>query len=159
MTATRPRGALAAVYVAGGGSAFGTQMTMLALPWLVRIRPRRGEVLIGAIAGLAVTAAVVAQPWGLATIAIWTLAFSLFLPPLLYGGAVASIVVTGLCLRREPGGGALVAGLALVWLAGLKLDVSAYALMALTGLMIASRAVPFGGSVPALSYSPATPAP
>lgn len=35
MTATRPRGALAAVYVAGGGSAFGTQMTMLALPWLV----------------------------------------------------------------------------------------------------------------------------
>jgi predicted MFS family arabinose efflux permease len=29
------RGALAAVYVAGGGSAFGTQMTTLALPWLV----------------------------------------------------------------------------------------------------------------------------
>jgi predicted MFS family arabinose efflux permease len=41
MRTAQPRGpapagrALAAVYVAGGGSAIGTQMTMLALPWLV----------------------------------------------------------------------------------------------------------------------------
>ena len=112
----------------------------LALPWLTRARPRSGEVLVGVAAGLGVTGAALVQPWGLATVAIWTMAFSLFLPPILYGAAVTSILVTGLALRRQPGGGELAAGLALVWLAGLKLDVSSYALMALAGLVIASRA-------------------
>lgn len=110
----------------------------LLLPWLCRVKPRRGELAAGAIAGLAVTLGGAVQPWGLATVAIWTMAFSLFLPPILYGSALASIVVAGLALRREPGGAELAAGLALVWLAGLKLDVSSFALMGLAGLVIAS---------------------
>jgi hypothetical protein len=78
------------------------------------------------------------QPWGIATVAIWTLGFSLFLPPILYGAAAMSAVLTVPSLRRQPGGGALAAGLVLVWLAGLKLDISSFALMALAGLTIAS---------------------
>lgn len=112
-------------------------LAALLLPWLCRVRPRRGEVVIGAAAGLVVAIGGALQPWGLATVAIWTMAFSLVLPPILYGAAVTSVLVTGLALRREPGGGELAAGLVLVWLAGLKLDVSSYALMALTGLVIA----------------------
>jgi hypothetical protein len=131
----------------------------LAMPWLAQVRPRPGEILVGGVAGLGVTAAAAAQPWGLATIAIWTMAFSLHLPLVLYGAAVMSIVVTALALRRAPGGGELAAGLALVWLAGLKLDVSAYALMALAGLVIASRAALPGGCARAPAYSPARPVP
>jgi hypothetical protein len=112
----------------------------LALPWLLQVRPRRGELLIGAAVGLGIAAAATVQPWGLATMAIWTIAFSLFLPPMLYGAAVMSVLVTVLALRHQPGGGELAVGLTLVCLAGLKLDVSSYALMSLTGLVIASRA-------------------
>jgi hypothetical protein len=113
-------------------------LSALILPWLCRVRPRRGEVVIGAAAGLAVTVGGAIQPWGLATVAIWTMAFSLFLSPILYGAAVTSVMVAGLALRRQPGGVELAAGLALVWLAGLKLDISSFALMALAGLTIAS---------------------
>jgi hypothetical protein len=112
----------------------------LALPWLLQVRPRRGEILIGAAVGLGIAAAATVQPWGLATMAIWTIAFSLFLPPMLYGAAVMSVLVTVLALRHQSGGGQLIVGLTLVCLAGLKLDVSSYALMALTGLVIASHA-------------------
>jgi hypothetical protein len=111
----------------------------LALPWLLQIRPRRREVAIGAVAGLGIAVGAAIQPWGLATVAIWTMAFSLFLPPVLYGVAAMSVLVTALALRRQAGGRELAVGLALVWLAGLKLDVSSYALMALTGLVIAGR--------------------
>lgn len=110
----------------------------LALPWACRIRPRAPEVVGALAAGLAMTAMCTLQPWGLATISIWTLAFSLFLPPVVYGAAVASVVATGLALRRQPGGTELAIGLAVIWLAGLKLDVSTFALMALAGLTIAS---------------------
>lgn len=112
----------------------------LALPWLCRVRPRRGELALGLAAGLPVAVAGAAQPWGLATVAIWTMAFTLFLPSILYGAALASVVVTVLALWRVPGGRELAAGLVLIWLAGLKLDVSAFALVALAGLTVASRA-------------------
>jgi hypothetical protein len=110
----------------------------LVLPWACRIRPRTREIVGVAAAGLVITAMGWLQPWGLATLAIWTLAFSLFLPPVVYGAAVASILVTGLALRRQPGGTELAIGLTVIWLAGLKLDVSTFALMALAGLTIAS---------------------
>ena len=113
-------------------------ISALLLPWLCRIRPRRGELAIGAAAGLIVAVGATVQPWGLATVAIWTMAFSLVLPPILYGTAVMSAIVAGLALRRQPGGVELASGLVLVWLAGLKLDISSFALMGLAGLTIAS---------------------
>ena len=113
-------------------------ISALLLPWLCRVRPRRGDLAIGAAAGLIVAVGATVQPWGLATVAIWTMAFTLFLPPILYGAAVTSVLVAGLALRRQPGGVELAAGLVLVWLAGLKLDISSFALMALAGLTIAS---------------------
>lgn len=118
----------------------GAVVSALALPYLLRVRPRRGEVVLGVLVGVLVTIAATVQPWGLATIGIWTMAFSLFLPPILYGAAIASVIVTILSLRREPGGAEIISGLALIVLAGLKLDVSAYAVMALTGLLVVSRA-------------------
>lgn len=113
-------------------------LAALLLPWLCRVRPRLGEMAIAAAAGLVVGVGGAVQPWGLATVAIWTMAFSLFLPPLLYGAGVMSVLVAALALRRQPGGGELATGLALVWLAGLKLDISSFALMGLAGLTIAS---------------------
>lgn len=121
----------------------GAVVSALALPYLLRARPRRGEVVLGMLAGVLVTVAAAVQPWGVATVSIWTMAFSLFLPPILYGAAVASVIVTLLSLRRESGGAEIIFGLALILLAGLKLDVSAYAVMALTGLLVVSHA---GGS-------------
>jgi len=111
----------------------------LVLPVACRIRPRMGEIVGASIVGLGVTAMGTLQPWGLATISIWTLAFSLFLPPVVYGAAAASVLATGLAVRRQPGGGELAIGLAVIWLAGLKLDVSTFALMALAGLIVACR--------------------
>jgi len=118
----------------------GAVISALALPHLLRARPRRGEIVLGVLVGLLVTVAATVQPWGLATIGIWTMAFSLFLPPILYGAAIASVTVTMLLLRREPDGAEIISGLALILLAGLKLDVSTYAIMALTGLLVVSRA-------------------
>ena len=117
----------------------GAVISALALPHLLQARPHRGELAFGVLVGLLVTVAATVQPWGLATIGIWTMAFSLFLPPVLYGAAIASVIVTMLSLRREPGGAEIISGLALILLAGLKLDVSAYAVMALTGLLGLSR--------------------
>lgn len=111
----------------------------LAAPWLLLVRPRRGEIALGAVVGVVVAIGGTVQPWGLATVAIWTMGFSFFLPPVLYGGALASVLVTGLALWRRPGGGELATGLLLVWLAGLKLDVSSMALMGVAGLVIAAR--------------------
>jgi hypothetical protein len=114
----------------------------LALPWLLKVRPRRGELALGAVAGLLVAIGGTLQPWGLATVAIWTMGFSFFLPPILYGAALASVLATGLALwhrPRRPGGGELATGLLLIWLAGLKLDVSSMALMAVAGLVVAAR--------------------
>ncbi|MCC6176706.1 MAG: hypothetical protein IT305_15465, partial [Chloroflexi bacterium] len=63
----------------------GAVISALALPHFLRARPRRGEIVLGVLVGLLVTVAATVQPWGLATIGIWTMAFSLFLPPILYG--------------------------------------------------------------------------
>lgn len=121
----------------------GAVISALALPYLLQARPHLGEIAFGVLVGLLVTVAAAVQPWGLATIGIWTMAFSLFLPPMLYGAAIASVIVTLLSLRREPGGAETISGLVLISLAGLKLDVSAYAVMALTGLLVLSRAGQF----------------
>jgi hypothetical protein len=118
----------------------GAVAAAVALPWLIQVRPARRDILIGVAAGLGVAVAATVQPWGVATVAIWTMAFSLFLPPILYGAALASIIVTALALRRAPEDATLLVGLTLIWLAGLKLDVSAYALMSLAGLAVATRA-------------------
>ncbi|MFN8633863.1 MAG: hypothetical protein U0893_08420 [Chloroflexota bacterium] len=123
-------------------------MSALILPWACRIRPRTREVVLATAAGLGLTVAGTLQPWGLATVAIWTMAFSLFLPPVVYGAALTSILLTLLALRRQPGGSELAIGLTVIWLAGLKLDVSTFALMALAGLTIASAPTrPLGAAV------------
>lgn len=116
----------------------GAVVAAVAAPWLLAARPSRRDLLVGVVAGLLVTIAAAAQPWGIATVAIWTLGFTMYLPPVLYGAAVASVVVAGPGLRRQPGGGALAAGLLLIWLAGLKLDISAFAVQAVAGLSLAS---------------------
>lgn len=146
----RARGALALMGAAqllalGLGPAFGAEACAVAagvaLPWLLGVRPARRDLLIAVAAGVGLAAAMTGQPWGVATVAIWTMAFSLFLPPVLYGTALGSVVVSILTLRRTPEHATLLTGFTLIWLAGLKLDVSAYALVSLAGLAVAAGAL------------------
>lgn len=132
-----------AVWMTGHGlppSALSETFAVLAallLPWASHVRPSRTEVVAGLTVGGLLTLTASLQPWGLATVAIWTLGFSLFLPPLAYGAALASVVMTMLAARRLGWSADVLVGLTLLALAGLKLDVSSSALVSLAGLLLA----------------------
>ncbi|GEM_PF-6379908 len=78
-----------------------------------------------------------ARPWTLATLVMWNTGFSLWLPPPLYAVALGFFVYTVLALAQ---GGAsaqgTAIGLLLIAAAGLKLDYTPYALMALLGYFL-----------------------
>ncbi|MCC7372291.1 MAG: hypothetical protein IT306_28005 [Chloroflexi bacterium] len=114
-------------------------LAALALPWAGRIRPTRTEAALGLAAGGLLTLGTSIQPWGMATVAIWTLGFSLYLPPLLYGAALASVVVTLLAGRRLGWDADILVGLTMLGLAGLKLDVSSAALVSVAGLLLVAQ--------------------
>lgn len=111
----------------------------LVLPWSFRLRPRQWHLVFGVALGLFFLAVYGARPWMVATISMWTVSFSLFLPGFLYAAALASAGVTLLALRRQRGSPEVAPGLLLVALAGLKLDFSYFALLALAGLLTLSQ--------------------
>lgn len=98
-------------------------------PW------RLGSALVGAASAAAFLALFEARPWLPATLLMWNLGFSLWLPLPLYAAALAVFIYT-LFARHGKGGGQLpTASLILLALGGLKLDYGPYALLALTAFM------------------------
>ena len=78
-----------------------------------------------------------ARPWTLATLVMWNTGFSLWLPPPLYAVALGFFVYTLLALAQEGASAQGTAiGLLLIAAAGLKLDYTPYALMALLGYFL-----------------------
>jgi hypothetical protein len=112
----------------------------LALPWSYRrpgTRWRRGHWVLGGGLGLVCLAALAARPWTVATLATWTVGFTLFLPGIVYAAAVGSAAATAAALsgsgRRER---ATAVGLLLVATAGLSLDSTYVAAVALAGTLL-----------------------
>lgn len=114
----------------------------LALPWGLGGALRRRHVIVGLALGLVLFIASVVRPWTVATIAMWTIAFTLFLPGALYAAALAAGTSAALALWASPSEGArrAAAGVLLIALAGLRLDFSYCALLGLVGLLVARRA-------------------
>ncbi len=85
------------------------------------------------------------RPWALATLVMWNTGFSLWLPAPLYAVGLGVFLYTVLALAQgdAPGRGTAM-GLLLIVAAGLKLDYSPYALMALLGCFLI--AVPVSGA-------------
>lgn len=82
-------------------------------------------------------AAMWARPWTLATLVMWNTGFSLWLPPPLYAVALGIFVYTVLALaQRGASEQGTAMGLLLIAAAGLKLDYTPYALMALLGYFL-----------------------
>lgn len=118
----------------------------LALPWGLRPRPTRVDLGVGLGLALAWLGFDLARHWIAAAMAMWTLSFSLFLPGPLYALGLGSATAGLLALRRQAGP-APAAGLLLVFLAGLRLDFSYFALLALAGL--AAHAAALASPLPA----------
>lgn len=108
----------------------------IALPWSFGYRPGRRLVAVGAGLSLALLLALLLRPWILSTVAMWTIGFSLGLPGALYVLALGVAVATFPALWRAGGPKGIAAGLLLIALAGLKLDYSYFALLALSGVTL-----------------------
>lgn len=126
----------------GGSGAFAAAEALvvaaaLALPWSYRPPWRRRHLVLGSVLGLALLGGLAARPWIVATLAMWTVSFSLFLPGALYAAALASAAATVWALHDAgPVGRTTGRGLLLVALAGLKLDFTYFALLALAGVLV-----------------------
>lgn len=130
----------------------------IALPWSFGVRPSRRPAILGIVLGLALIAALLTRPWILSTVAMWTVSFSLGLPGALYAVALGIAVAALPSLWRAGGAQGIAArGLLLVALAGLKLDYSYFALLALAGTVLLCRGlarVPAGEPTPASPFDP-----
>lgn len=113
-------------------------MAVLALPWSFRLRPRWQHLALGLSLAITLLAAHTARPWTVATIAMWTVSFSLFLPGLVYVLGLGVGATWLLALRGHSQGRAVACGLLLVAFAGLKLELTSLALLGLAGLLVAS---------------------
>ncbi|MBI2322578.1 MAG: hypothetical protein HYU88_10970 [Chloroflexi bacterium] len=147
-------GALGLALPAGETPAFAAEAlavaAALALPWGLGGALRRRHVALGLGLGLLLLVAHMARPWTLATIAMWTVAFTLFLPGALYAAALAAATSAALALRGSPSASArqAAAGVLLIALGGLRLDFSYFALLGLVGLLVATRALPLSHPLP-----------
>jgi hypothetical protein len=109
----------------------------LALPWCYRPAWRKRHLAVGGAVGLVLAMALLTRPWVVATIAMWTVGFSLFLPGALYAAALASAAATTWALLDGDSSSRMSGcGLLLVGLAGLKLDFTYTALLALAGVVV-----------------------
>ncbi|MBI4496665.1 MAG: hypothetical protein HY689_02040 [Chloroflexi bacterium] len=80
-------------------------------------------------------AALWVRPWTIASLTVWTFGFTLFLPAPVYALALWSFLYTVSALvRGGPEDRRLALGLTFIALAGLKLDYSYFALLALLGV-------------------------
>ncbi len=85
----------------------------------------------GLLAGLALTATLYLAGWLVKAVGIWTVGISFFLPAPFYGLALAGLLWQLLADRQDVRG----VGLLLLVLGGLRVDVSYFALLSLTGLL------------------------
>jgi hypothetical protein len=120
----------------------------LALPLSFHVRPHRWHLALGLVLALLFFAAHLARPWTVATMTMWTISFTLFLPGVLYAIALGVWVTMLLALRREPQTRPIATGLFVIGLAGLKPDFTYFALLGLVGLLIAARQVSRDMTVP-----------
>ena len=122
----------ATLYFAGEVLAVLAALTLVPL-----VRPRwslRWALAIG-LPSLVLAYALQARPWTVASFSVWTVGFTLVLPGLVYALALAGYLYTLATLRQGPTHGRKLAlGLLFIGLAGLKLDFSYFALLALLGV-------------------------
>ncbi len=109
----------------------------IALPWSFRMRPGWRLAALGAACSLALLLGLLARPWIISTVAMWTVTFSLGLPGALYALGLGTAIAALPLLWQEGGHRGIAArGLLLCALAGLKLDYSYFALLALGGVTL-----------------------
>lgn len=118
--------------------------TILWSPIVFRPRPQLyGIVLTVVVTGIA-GGLLYGTPWIARTMGIWTVAFTLYLPALIYvvAAAVATFTIASVLLGRTVAAGVRVQGLGLLLLlvGGMKPDFSYLAILGILGLMLLSRA-------------------
>jgi hypothetical protein len=134
--------ALPAAGVASSAAEAAAVGTALVLPWALRPPWHRRHLLLGGLLGLGLVAALAVRPWVVATMAMWTVAFSLFLPGALHAAALASVAATTWALLEgSPAARRTGLGLLLVGLAGLRLDFTYAALLTLAGTLVLMTAI------------------
>lgn len=115
----------------------------LLLPLAAGVRlPLRWWAVVAALP-LVILLGLVARPWTVASLSVWTFGFTLYLPPVVYPLALAAYLATLIALVRRGGAGrGLAAGLAFLALAGLKLDYSYFHLLALLAVAYLTAPAP-----------------
>lgn len=109
----------------------------IALPWSFHPQWQRRDLVVGVGLAIALLVAHTLRPSMLVAMTMWNLAFSLFLPGIVYAVAFGAFAATLLALRRDGQTGRKAAtGLLLIALAGLKLDFTYFNLIALVGFLL-----------------------
>lgn len=109
----------------------------LALAWPLRQRWRRSDLALGALPAVLLLGAWMGARWMVGAAAMWSFAFALFLPGPVYALALGLFLASLRILSRgDPAERQAALGLALVALAGLKMDFAYFAVLALSGYLV-----------------------